>query len=146
MSKYKIPTYKLKTVRDNRGGKPVVMDVQVAAMILHELIGDLPYEEVWALMVNKNSEIIGGIKIAQGGVNGVGLLMPDIFRPIITHGCSGFVLGHNHPSADTNPSREDIAFTNSVMKAGSLLQVPLLDHIIIGYPDKYSSMYELGLM
>lgn len=146
MSKYKIPTYKLKTVRDNRGGKPVVMDVQVASMILHELIGDLPYEEVWALMVNRNSEIIGGIKIAQGGVNGAGLLVQDIFRPIITHGCSGFVLGHNHPSSDTNPSREDIAFTNSVMKAGSMLQVPLLDHIIIGYPDKYSSMYELGLM
>ena len=45
---------------------------------------------------------------------------------------------HNHPSGDTTPSVEDTAFTSRLIEAGNLLQIPLLDHIIIGHNSYYS--------
>ena len=48
---------------------------------------------------------------------------------------------HNHPSGDPTPSKEDINFTKRLMKAGELMQIPLLDHVIIGM-NQYYSFYD----
>lgn len=51
------------------------------------------------------------------------------------------ILVHNHPSGDPNPSREDIAITDRLVKAGRILDIPVLDHIILG-DNRFLSLKE----
>ena len=53
------------------------------------------------------------------------------------------ILAHNHPSGDANPSEADIRVNRELMRAGQLLKIEVLDHIIIGNPD-HSSLRSLG--
>jgi DNA repair protein RadC len=55
------------------------------------------------------------------------------------------ILIHNHPSGDPTPSREDIAITERLVKAGEIMDIPVLDHVILG-DNRYSSLKEKGLM
>jgi DNA repair protein RadC len=73
-----------------------------------------------------------GIDGHRGTVNNSVLRVAEIFRPAITSNCPGIVICHNHPSGDPTPSRDDIEVTQQLVKAGRLLEIELLDHIIIG--------------
>lgn len=64
------------------------------------------------------------------------------FSSRLNTGAVSFILCHNHPSGDTNPSQEDIQITESIGKAGSLIGVSLLDHLIIGEKN-YTSLREI---
>lgn len=55
------------------------------------------------------------------------------------------ILVHNHPSGDPNPSREDIAITDRLVKAGRILDIPVLDHIILG-DNRFLSLKEKGMI
>ncbi len=147
--KYRVPTLKIKMVRDKRGGEPITMNAYASANVLGHNIGDVPYEEVWLLMVNSSVQITGAVKAGQGGINSCALLPRDILLPVVASGCAGFIMGHNHPSGDPTPSNEDIQLTKAITVAAQSLSIPLLDHIIIGYTSqglRYKSMFELGLM
>jgi DNA repair protein RadC len=56
---------------------------------------------------------------------------------------SAIVIAHNHPSGDSNPSEADIKVTRDLIRAGQLLKIEVLDHIILG-EGKYSSLRALG--
>lgn len=66
----------------------------------------------------------------------------EILIRMLLAGAVSFILCHNHPSGDTNPSQEDIQITESIGKAGSLIGVSLLDHLIIGEKN-YTSLREI---
>jgi DNA repair protein RadC len=53
---------------------------------------------------------------------------------------------HNHPSGDVEPSVEDIDVTKRLVESGKILGIEVLDHIIVGAPDRYRSLRESGLM
>lgn len=55
------------------------------------------------------------------------------------------ILVHNHPSGDPNPSREDLAITDRLVKAGRILDIPVLDHIILG-DNRFLSLKEKGMI
>jgi DNA repair protein RadC len=150
-NKYKVPIYKLKLTRTNKCNDPVLLSPWISPIIFHDLIGDIQYEEMWVLMTDAFSKITGAIKLSQGGKHGTSVLVSDIFRPLMVHGATGFVLGHNHPSGDPTPSNEDIELTTEIKKIGKLLSIHLLDHIVIahdGITNKKASksMFEMGLL
>ncbi len=58
--------------------------------------------------------------------------MAEIFRPAIETNATAIIVGHNHPSGDPTPSPEDIHTTRSLVEAGQLLGIELLDHIVVG--------------
>ena len=68
----------------------------------------------------------------------------EIYIEALRFRACGIILLHNHPSGDPAPSREDCLFTERVREAGSLVGVPLLDHIIIG-DNSYVSLRERGI-
>ena len=71
----------------------------------------------------------------------------EIFREAIRYSAANMILIHNHPSGDPTPSREDIRLTKQMMKAGEIMGIPVLDHIIIA-GDRFLSLKEadcLGL-
>jgi DNA repair protein RadC len=63
----------------------------------------------------------------------------------VREAASAFLLVHNHPSGDPAPSEEDINFTQALARAGSVVGVPLLDHIIVAR-QRTRSMLELGVL
>lgn len=69
----------------------------------------------------------------------------EVFKEALLYSSNKIFLIHNHPSGDTEPSREDILITERLKKAGELLGVEVLDHIIIGN-GKYSSLRECGYL
>src|SRR5574341_1303255 len=69
----------------------------------------------------------------------------EVFKPAVIANAKAVILGHNHPSGDPTPSREDIKLTHRLVKAGELLGVAVLDHIIIGETG-HISLADRGLI
>lgn len=142
----KIPTYKVKLVRDNRAPlNSGALLPELAEKMLQRLTADIPHEEVWALMVDGKTHFIGAVRIGQGGKHGAALMAADILRPMIAHNAAAFILGHNHPSGDPTPSQEDITLTKDLAEIAHKLGVPLLDHIVVT-SKRCVSMHALGLV
>jgi DNA repair protein RadC len=69
----------------------------------------------------------------------------EVFREAIREGASGIIVAHNHPSGDPTPSPEDIGVTDKLVEIGKMLDIPVLDHVIIG-ERRYFSFKERGLI
>jgi len=67
----------------------------------------------------------------------------EVFRPTILMGASSIILSHCHPSGDTTPSQDDIELTRRLHKAGEILGIEVLDHIIIA-DNQFLSLKEAG--
>jgi len=68
----------------------------------------------------------------------------EVFKAAILNNCNSIIVTHNHPSGDVTPSQADIQVTDILKKAGKLLNIEVLDHIITGDEDTYYSMRENG--
>lgn len=69
----------------------------------------------------------------------------EVFYPAIRHKAASMILVHNHPSGDPTPSKEDIKVTRLLTDAGTLMGIPINDHIVIGH-GSYSSLRQLGFL
>ena len=68
----------------------------------------------------------------------------EVYRPAIVHSADSILAVHNHPSGDPTPSMDDVEITERLVRAGELLGIRLLDHVIVG-DGYYVSMHERGL-
>lgn len=103
-------------------------------------------QEVLAVMFLNNNNCITGVTEATRGTINASMCHPrEIFKAAILHNAASIMLFHNHPSGNINPSREDVATTQRIAKAGKILDIPLLDHIIIGN-HQFLSFTEQGMM
>lgn len=89
--------------------------------------------------------------IATGTLNECSLRVPEILRPAIVHNAQSFILVHNHPSGDPQPSKADLDLTSKLKAASDAMELRLHDHIIIGLPVLgarlgYFSYRESGLL
>ena len=75
---------------------------------------------------------------AIGTVDHVSIALRDVFREVVRHNCAAIVVTHNHPSGNPSPSRSDHELTRSLIKAGALLGMSLLDHVIVAREGVYS--------
>jgi len=125
--------------------KTKISTSQNAADIFRSLIGDLPYEEFWILMLNRANKVIKKERISEGGISGTVVDPKKIFKVCLDHHSSSIILGHNHPSGQTIPSEADIKITKKIKDAGTLLEISVLDHIIIG-DDRYYSFTDDGAL
>jgi DNA repair protein RadC len=106
--------------------------------IFHSVIGDLPYEEFWVLLLNKANKVLQKVRISEGGVSGTVVDPKKIFKIAIDHHSSSLILGHNHPSGNIQPSDADHKITKKIKECGFLLDIAVLDHIIVGNEQFYS--------
>ncbi len=90
-------------------------------------------EHIFALNLNARNELIKTTDIGMGTLTRVVVHPRDVFRDAINYGASRIVLVHNHPSGNPQPSPLDEELTTSIAKAGDVLHIPLMDHVIIGY-------------
>jgi DNA repair protein RadC len=68
----------------------------------------------------------------------------EVFREAIRQNSAAIIVAHNHPSGDPSPSPEDVNVTREIIRAGQLLDIEVLDHLIIGQ-QRFVSLKERGL-
>lgn len=117
------------------------------ARIMAPLAGIELGEVLWLLPLNAQHRLIGGpIVITRGLVNQSPVHAREVFRAAIAAGAVAVVVVHNHPSGDPTPSADDIRVTRELHAAGLLLDIPVLDHVIVGAAAAYRSLAELGCL
>ncbi|MFZ3071536.1 MAG: DNA repair protein RadC [Anaerolineaceae bacterium] len=89
-------------------------------------------EELWVLWLNVRNRVLGIDRLYKGSQDSSSVRVSEIFTKAIRNGAYGIVLVHNHPSGEADESPEDVNLTRAVVQAGTLLDVKVLDHIIIG--------------
>lgn len=103
----------------------------------------LDREAFLALHLNHKNQL-DGVHVVSIGSLSAGLVHPrEVFKSAILTNAAAIIVMHNHPSGDPTPSREDRDITERLKKAGDILGVPLMDHVVIG-ADSYRSFGEMG--
>jgi DNA repair protein RadC len=128
-----------------------VNEPATAASLLRETMRDLDREEFRVLLLNTKNSLIRVASISRGSLNASIVEPREVFKDAIAASAASMILAHNHPSGDPTPSSEDITITKRLVKAGELLNINVLDHIILGQPtaeraQDFVSLKELGLM
>jgi DNA repair protein RadC len=103
-----------------------------------------PAEVLWVIALNAQHRILGGpIVITRGLLDSSPVHAREVFRAAIAAGAAAIVLVHNHPSGDPSPS-SDVRVTRELRDAGNLLEIPVLDHVIVGGTGAFQSLAEIG--
>jgi DNA repair protein RadC len=111
-------------------------------------VADHPYfnpecECFVVLVLNTRRRVKGHYLVSIGTMDTILVHPREVFRLALMTSAAAIVLMHNHPSGDATPSQADINVTRDLVRAGQLLKIEVLDHVIIGNP-KHSSLRELG--
>lgn len=89
-------------------------------------------EEFHVIMLNTRNQVLNDACITVGLMDRSLVHAREVFRNAIRTGCASVIIGHNHPSGDPRPSPEDKAITDTLVAAGELLDIRVLDHVILG--------------
>ena len=116
----------------------------IAALFI-PLLGDLPHEEFWILLLNRSNMVVEQRKVGQGGVSATIVDVKVIAKLAVSSLASGVVVVHNHPSGNLKPSGSDEQITQKLQKALALLDINLIDHLIVSAKGYYS-FAEHGLL
>ena len=116
--------------------------------VAHFLMPKLRFETVehfGVMVLNTKNHIIADTIITTGSLTASVVHPRELFREVLKYPAASVIVYHNHPSGDPAPSHEDIAVTRRLVKAGEILDIPVLDHIIIG-DNRFVSLKEKGMM
>ena len=103
-----------------------------------------PERENFAILILNTRRRIRGHQLVTIGTMDTLLIHPrDVFRAAIVAGAAALICLHNHPSGESSPSDADIRVTRDLIRAGQLLKIEILDHVVIGYPG-HSSLRSMG--
>ena len=103
-----------------------------------------PERECLVVLFLNTRKRVKGHQLVTIGLMDTLLVHPrEVFRTAIVSCASAIVLMHNHPSGDPTPSEADIKVTRDLIRAGQLLKIEVIDHIVMGNPNR-TSLRELG--
>ena len=136
-------------VRELQGESPLLDNPDRIADFLREDNRAYTVEQFQAVLLNTRRKLIRVDLISQGIVDTLLVHPREVFKSAIAANASALVLVHNHPSGDPTPSEADIRATRDLIRAGQLLKIEVLDHIILGRRTAengrdYVSLRELG--
>lgn len=122
---------------------PVITGPESVANAYGERMRLLQKEVCKVILLNRAHRAFRDINISVGSISASIVHPREVFKPAIDHLASAIILMHNHPSGELKASRQDIEITKTVQQAGEILDIPLLDHVIIGHTG-YLSLREQG--
>ena len=128
---------------------PLLDTPERVADLLREQNRVYTVENFQVVFVNTRRRLIGVQNISQGTLDCLLVHARQVFGPAISRNAAGIILVHNHPSGDPSPSEADIRITRDLIRAGQLLKIEVLDHVILGQrtderPRDFVSLRELG--
>jgi DNA repair protein RadC len=138
--------YHVRLIREGRACySPAIGSPAEAVDFFQKRIGKGVQEHFTALFLNARNAPLGWREISRGSVSASIVHPRECFLPAISLAASSVILAHNHPSGDPSPSKDDIELTRRLVKAGELLGIEVLDHLIIA-EHSFLSLKEKGLM
>jgi DNA repair protein RadC len=143
-----VPRFDVRLVRDGRVATlepTIIRRPEDTLPVLEAELSELGYEKFIALALNTKNHVTAVLPVSSGSLNASIVHPRELFQRAILANCASLILAHNHPSGDPAPSPEDIALTRKLIDAGLLLDIPILDHVILGY-GKYASFKEMRLL
>lgn len=115
---------------------------------VYELVkhyGDDPQELFSVVVLNSASKVVGVCEVHRGTTAHVEVVPADILRVVLVAGASRFIIVHNHPSGNTEPSQQDVSLTKRLVEASKMLGLEMLDHIIVG-DDGFTAFSTRGML
>ena len=103
-------------------------------------------EHFWALALDTKNRLIREVPVSVGSLNASIVHPRELFKTAVRLSAASVVVVHNHPSGDPTPSGADIQLTRRLARAGDVLGIELLDHVVIGDGGEWASLRELGLL
>lgn len=125
--------------------RQVISNTKDAVNILMPQMRYEDKESFLLVMLNAKGHILHTERLFQGSLTSSVVHPREVFHTAIIHRAAAIIAAHNHPSGDPEPSNEDIEFTRTLVMAGNLMGIPVLDHIIIG-DGNYFSFDEQGFV
>ena len=135
--------------RELHGESPMLDEPEKVADLLREEMRDYEVEQFHILLLNTRRRLIRKEMVSKGTLDSTVVHPRDVFKAAIAANASAVILVHNHPSGDPQPSEADVRITRDLIRAGQLLKIDVLDHVIIGRRSAdrnrdYVSLRELG--
>lgn len=140
---YEVVTIK-QVVREIESVK-IVRSPEHVAELGFELIGEEDRENFLVMCLNTKGYVIAVHKAHIGDINSSIVNPREVFKTAILNNAASVIFCHNHPSTDTQPSPQDVEVTERLAKAGEILGIEVLDHLIVTpIPHKWLSLKEKG--
>lgn len=128
--------YRIRRVRRSTAAEVSIIDgSNAAAAAFWPFVRGLAQETFLVALLDVRNKLLGIERVFTGTLTGVDVHPREIFRAAILAGAAAIVVAHNHPSGNTAPSVADRALTERLRKAGDLLGIPVLDHVILSSDD-----------
>jgi DNA repair protein RadC len=123
---------------------PTISSPAAAAGLVQYEMSALEQEELRTILLDARNRLIRVHAVYRGSLTTSLIRTGEVFREAIKAAAAGMIVVHNHPSGDPTPSPEDLAVTRNLVEAGRLLDIPVLDHVVIGR-GRFVSMREQGM-
>lgn len=146
-----IQKYSLRVVKETGGRydlKRKIKNLESVKDVFTQVLElDKRAEEVFAIITLDTQAQITGVFEVSIGTLSASLVSPrEVFKRAILQNAAAIVLGHNHPSSIPEPSCDDLKITKVLVKAGNIIGIKVIDHIIVGSKDNYLSLKEEGFI
>lgn len=128
----------------SKNEKIVIHSPEDAADLVQYEMSALTQEELRVILLNTRNHVIKVITIYKGSLNSSQVRVGELFRPAIRLNAAAIIVVHNHPSGSVSASPDDCSLTSAIVKAGKLLDIQVLDHLIIG-ANTFLSLNRRGL-
>ena len=141
-----------RTLRDDQGEvvrlpTQALSDPRIAAATLAPLLTSETVEVFAVACLSTRHRLLAWHVLSRGTRSSTSISLPDVFVPAcLTPGTTALLVVHNHPSGDPTPSPDDARLTLRLAQAADILDIPLLDHLIVGDAGRYFSFREAGTL
>ncbi len=143
-----VPIYKISLVREGRVAcyEQQIRSSADASTLLHTYLANVDREHFVVLLLNQKNRVVGLHTVSVGSLTASVVHPRETFKAAILANAAAIICGHNHPSGDCQPSKEDRAITQRLKEGGALLGINLLDHVIVGGEGRYFSFADENLL
>jgi DNA repair protein RadC len=124
--------------------RAVIKSPADAANLLSDM-GMLEQEVMRTVLLDTKNRVLAVPTVYSGSLHTTVVRVTELFKEAVRQNCAAIIVAHNHPSGDPTPSPEDVAVTSEIVKAGKILDIDVLDHLVIGAGQKFVSLKERGL-
>lgn len=131
-----------------REGRPMAAELsnpQAVFKFMRPKCRRLDREHFWRIDLDARSKVLGYEVVSIGTISASLVHPRELFKGAILNNAAAIIIAHNHPSQDTTPSAEDKEVTRRIQKAGEILGIPLLDHMVLA-DDRFHSFKDSGMI
>jgi len=126
--------------------RPVVSTPEDVVRLCATQLRGLDREHFWALALSTKNRLLRMVEVSVGSLNASIVHPRELFKEAVRVSAASVVVVHNHPSGDPTPSGADLQLTRRLAKAGEVLGIELIDHVVIGDGGAHVSLREMGVL